>query len=143
MAVHHSLEVADGSLDDDGRLRRTGQALFELFMCYACIVPSCAFEFGAHLGVWVLRTNLKLLQLLRNLMKLHCSYHHRGHWIRSPVSGLEYGAAGVDSWAGVLDWLRDNHLRFCCPSVRLLPVSRPHKRSTELFLHGCGWSKSW
>lgn len=51
MAVHHSLEVADGSLDDDGRLRRTGQALFELFMCYACIVPSCAFEFGAHLGV--------------------------------------------------------------------------------------------
>ncbi|KAI6690744.1 hypothetical protein NL676_027572 [Syzygium grande] len=36
MAVHHSLEVADGSLDDDGRLRRTGT----LWSCIAHIITA-------------------------------------------------------------------------------------------------------
>lgn len=55
-----------------------------------------------------------------NLMELRCTYYYRCYQLWSPVLGLEYSTARLDSRASVLSLLCDCHLRFCIPPFQLL-----------------------
>lgn len=76
-------------------------------------------------------------------MDCKCAYNNGSDRIRSAITGMGNGTAGVDCRS-----MCDAHvclylLLYVCSSRRLLPIRPSHFRQPKLYLHGCCPIQSW
>lgn len=105
MAVDHSLELADGSNDDDGQLR-TGNKLSGLM----CRLPFFLLSFNPILNL------LPVGNSTRNLEEWCRPYNYCCYRLWSLIFGMEYCTAWMDSRTSFLALFCNRHLCLFFPS---------------------------